>query len=209
MAGNAKDVSSSDILLGAVAGAHGVRGDVRLKTFTQDPAAIGDYGPVHTEDGRVFALKVTKPVKGGIAAKLDGVTDRDQAEALKGTRLYVSRDALGEPGTDEDGEEAYFHADLVGCVLVSEHNEEIGRVTAVHDFGAGDLLDVLLAGASGSDVSRSDAARAGKAVLMPFTREVCPQVDIAARRIVCVPPVGLLDDAEPEEGELGEGELDG
>mgnify|MGYP002651531873 CR=1 FL=1 len=89
---------STDILLGAIAGAHGVRGEVRVKTFTEDPGAIGDYGPVHTEDGRVFSLRVTKPVKGGMAAKLDGVTDRDQAEALKGTRLYVSRDALGEPG---------------------------------------------------------------------------------------------------------------
>jgi 16S rRNA processing protein RimM len=179
---------SDDVLLGAVSGAHGVRGDVRLKTFTQDPAAIGDYGPVHTEDGRVFTLKVTKPVKGGIAAKLDGVSTRDQAEALKGTRLYVSRDALGEPGTDEDGDEAYFHADLVGCILVGERNEEIGRVTAVHDFGAGDLLDVL----------RSDAEGAGKSVLVPFTRTVCPEVDIAARRIVCVPPVGLLEDADEE-----------
>ncbi len=195
---------TTDVLLGAIAGAHGVRGDVRVKTFTDDPAAIGDYGPVHTEDGRVFTLKVTKPVKGGMAAKLDGVTDRDQAEALKGTRLYVSREALGEPGTDDDGEEAYFHADLVGCVLVSEQNEEIGRVTAVHDFGAGDLLDVLLAGASGLDVLRSDAEGAGKSVLVPFTRAVCPEVDIAARRIVCVPPVGLLEDAEPEEGDMSD-----
>jgi len=188
----------TDILLGAVAGAHGVRGDVRIKTFTDDPAAIGDYGPVHTEDGRVFALTVTKPVKGGMAAKLDGVTDRDQAEALKGTRLYVSRAALGDAGVDDDGDEAYFHADLVGCVLVSEQDEEIGRVTAVHDFGAGDLLDVLLAGASGLDVERVDAAGAGKSVLVPFTRAVCPEVDIAARRIVCVPPAGLLDEAEEE-----------
>jgi len=183
---------STDVLLGAIAGAHGVRGDVRVKTFTGDPAAIGDYGPVHTEDGRVFSLKVTKPVKGGMAAKLDGVTDRDQAGALKGTRLYVPREALGGAGAGEDGEAAYFHADLVGCILVKERNEEIGRVTAVHDFGAGDLLDVL----------RSDAEGAGKPVLVPFTRAVCPEVDIAARRIVCVPPVGLLEDAEPEEGEL-------
>ena len=190
---------TTDVLLGAIAGAHGVRGDVRVKTFTDDPAAIGDYGPVHTEDGRVFSLKVTKPVKGGMAAKLDGVSTREQAEALKGTRLYVSREALGEPGTDEDGDEAYFHADLVGCVLVSEQNEEIGRVTAVHDFGAGDLLDV----------ARSDEAGAGKSVLVPFTRAVCPEVDIAARRIVCVPPIGLLDgglleDAEPEEGDMSD-----
>lgn len=200
MAGGSDGVLPTDVLLGAVSGAHGVRGDVRLKTFTEDPAAIGDYGPVHTEDGRVFTLKVTKPVKGGMAAKLDGVTDRDQAEALKGTRLYVSREALGHPsdglGADDDGDEAYFHADLVDCVLVSEQNEEIGRVTAVHDFGAGDLLDVL----------RSDADGAGKTVLVPFTRAVCPEVDIAARRIVCVPPVGLLEDAEALEEELGEGE---
>ena len=192
---------STDILLGAIAGAHGVRGEVRVKTFTEDPRAIGDYGPVHTEEGWVFVLRVTKPVKGGMAAKLDGVTDRDQAEALKGTRLYVSRDALGEPGVDEDGEETFFHADLVGCVVVTVDGEEIGRVIAVHDFGAGDLLDVLLAGASGSDVQRADETGKGKALLVPFTRAVCPEVDIAARRIVCVPPAGLLEDAEPGEGE--------
>ncbi len=185
-----------DVLLGAIAGAHGVRGAVKLKTFTDDPAAIGDYGPVHTEDGRTFVLTVTQPVKGGVAAKLDGVTDRDQAEALKGTRLYVAREALGDandPGADDgpdgDGEEAYFHADLVGCRLVDEQGEEIGRVTAVHNFGAGDLLDVL----------RSDEGNAEKSVLVPFSLAVCPEVDLDARRIVCVPPVGLLDDAGPEE----------
>ncbi|MEQ8746152.1 ribosome maturation factor RimM [Pyruvatibacter sp.] len=181
-------VAPTDVLLCAVAGAHGVRGDVKIKTFTGDPAAVADYGQVHTEDGRRFTLTVKQPVKGGMVAKLDGVTDRDQAQALKGTRLYVPRSALGEAEPDEDGEEAYFHADLVGCVLVDEHNKEIGRVTAVHDFGAGDLLDVL----------RSDEVGAGKSLLVPFTRAVCPEVDIAARRIVCVPPVGLLDDAESE-----------
>ena len=178
-----------DVLLGAIAGAHGVRGAVKLKTFTDDPAAIGDYGPVHTEDGRIFVLTVTQPVKGGIAAKLDGVTDRDQAEALKGTRLYVAREALGEAGVEDDGEEAYFHADLVGCALVNEQGEEIGRVTAVHNFGAGDVLDV----------ERSDEGFAGKSALVPFSLAVCPEVDLDARRIVCVPPVGLLDDAGPEE----------
>jgi len=170
---------SSDILLGAIAGAHGVRGGVKIKTFTEDPSAIGDYGPVHTQDGRAFTLTVGKPVKGGMAATLDGVTTRDQAQALKGVRLYVPRAALGEVGADDD--ETYFHADLVGCCVVNEQDEEIGRVTAVHDFGAGDLLDVV----------RCDAA--GTSVLVPFTRAVCPAVDIAARRIVCVPPAGLLD----------------
>jgi 16S rRNA processing protein RimM len=183
--------TSTDILLGAVAGAHGVRGEVKVKTFTDDPRAIGDYGPVHTEDGRVFSLRVTKPVKGGMAAKLDGVDDRDQAEALKGTRLYVSREALGEPGVDDEGDEAFFHVDLVDCVVVKADGEEIGRVIAVHDFGAGDLLDVR----------RSDDGGKGKSLLVPFTRAVCPDVDIAARRIVCVPPPGLLEDAEPDEGE--------
>lgn len=179
------------VCLGAVAGAHGVRGEVRIKPFTEQPAGVAAYGPVELEDGRVFAIRVTKPVKGGIAARLEGVTSREAAEALKGQRLYVPRARLGEPEADEDGEDTYYHADLIGCAVVGEDGTEIGTVQAVHDFGAGDLLDVTRAGR--------------KSVLVPFTRAVCPKVDIAARRIVCVPPAGLLDGGDDAEREAEDG----
>ncbi len=182
MAGPAK------VCLGAVAGAHGVRGDVRVKTFTEEPAAVAAYGPVATEDGRVFEITYRRPVKGGAAVTLKGVATREAAEALKGERLYVPRERLGEADADDD-EEAYYHADLIGCVVVAEDGTEIGRVIAVHDFGAGDLLDVQRAG-----------ERRGRTVLVPFTRAVCPAVDLDARRIICVPPEGLLDDAADETG---------
>lgn len=183
------------VCLGAVAGAHGVRGEVRIKPFTERPDGVAAYGPVETEDGRVFAIRVTKPVKGGVAARLEGVASREAAAALKGQRLYVPRARLGEPEADEDGEEAWYHADLIGCAVVGEDGTEIGTVQAVHDFGAGDLLEVLRADARGSGVPRAGARGS---VLVPFTRAECPKVDIAARRIVCVPPAGLLD--EDEEG---------
>lgn len=173
---------SERICLGAVAGAHGVRGEVRIKPFTESPDGVAAYGPVETEDGRSFAIRVTKPVKGGVAARLEGVATRDAAEAMKGQRLYVPRMRLGEPVPDENGEEAWYHADLIGCAVVGEDGTEIGTVQAVHDFGAGDLLDVTRAGR--------------RSLLVPFTRAVCPDVDMAARRIVCVPPEGLLDDTE-------------
>lgn len=187
------------VCLGAVTGAHGVRGEVRIKTFTEEPAGVAAYGPVETADGRRFAIRVTKPVKGGVAAKLAGVDTREAAEALKGQRLYVPRARLGTPtggagaagGTgaravegpaDAAGdEETYYHADLIGCVVVMEDGTEIGEVQAVHDFGAGDLLEVRREGR--------------KSVLVPFTRAVCPKVDLDAGRIVCAPPAGLLDDA--------------
>lgn len=175
---------SERICLGAIAGAHGVRGEVRIKAFTESPDGVAAYGPVETEDGRRFAIRVTKPVKGGVAARLEGVATREAAEAMKGQRLYVPRARLGEPTPDEDGEEAWYHADLIGCVVVGEDGTEIGTVQAVHDFGAGDLLDVTRAG--------------GKSLLVPFTRAVCPDVDIAARRIVCVPPEGLLGGSDGE-----------
>ena len=177
------------VCLGTVTGAHGVRGEVRIKPFTEHPEGVAAYGPVETADGRVFAIRVTRPVRGGIAARLDGVSSREAAEALRGARLYVPRSRLGEPEPGEDGAESYYHADLIGCAVVTEDGTEIGTVQAVHDFGAGDLLETARAG--------------GRSLLVPFTRAVCPKVDVAARRIVCVPPPGLLDGRD--EGEAGHG----
>ena len=165
------------VCLGAIAGAHGVRGDVRIKTFTGDPLDIAAYGPVRTEGGRTFTIGAIRESKGGVVASLDGVKDRDQAEALKGTRLYVDRARLGEP--DED--DTWYHADLIGLDVRLGDGAKLGEVAAIHDFGAGDLLDVRLEGSR-------------KTVLVPFTAEVVPKVDIAAGVITIVPPDGLFDE---------------
>jgi 16S rRNA processing protein RimM len=163
------------VLVGALAGAFGVRGEVRLKSFCADPAAIATYAPVVAEDGRSFDLTLTRPLQGAFAARLTGVTTREAAEALKGTRLYAPRDRL--PPLDED---EYYHADLIGMEVVDAGGAILGRVRAVHDHGAGDVIEV---------------ARPGRAELtLPFTRAVVPTVDLASRRMVVDPPPGLDDD---------------
>ena len=157
------------ICVGAIAGAFGVRGEVWLKSFTADPRAIADYGPLSSEDGRqTFTLSLTRPVTGGFGARLSGVTTREQAEALKGITLWVARSALPSLPDDE-----FYHADLIGLAVFDPGGAPLGQVRAIHDHGAGDILEV--AGPQG-------------VLLLPFTRAVVPTVDIAAGRIVADPP---------------------
>ncbi len=170
------------MLVGAIAGAFGVRGEVRLKSFTDDPEAIASYGPLQTDDGRSFTVKSLRAVKDGFAGRIGGIGSREAAEALKGTALYVARDALPEP----DEEEFYF-VDLVGLEVQLTDGSVFGTVKAVQSFGAGDLLEILPVGAK-------------RTVLVPFTKEAVPVVEIKAGRVVIDPPAGLLDEASPEGG---------
>ncbi len=163
------------VCVGAIAGAFGVRGEARIKSFCAEPAAIAGYGPLSTEDGeRQFTLSITRAVKGGFAARLSGVATREAAEALKGTRLYAPRERLPALAHDE-----FYHADLIGLTVLDAGGAEIGRVRAIHDHGAGDMLEVTVPG--------------GGMVLIPFTRTTVPTVDLAAGRIVADPPEGTLD----------------
>ncbi|AUH32496.1 ribosome maturation factor RimM [Paracoccus tegillarcae] len=156
------------ICVGAIAGAFGIRGEVRLKSFTADPQDIASYGPLVTEDGkRSFAIKLTRPVTGGLGARLPGVDTREQAEALKGTTLWAPRDALPNLPDDE-----FYHADLIGLEVVDTGGRVLGQVRAIYDHGAGDILEVA----------------GPKVLLLPFTREVVPTVDLTVRRIVVDPP---------------------
>src|SRR3954452_10046310 len=175
------------VCVGVVTGAHGVRGAVRLKSFTAEPENIASYGPLEDESGtRRFALRVVGSAKGVLIAAISGIDDRDRAEALRGLRLYLPRSAL--PPTEE---EEYYHADLIGLVAVRSDGTAIGTVRAVHDFGAGDTLEI----------ERSQ----GQPVLVPFTRAVVPIVDLDAGRLVLDPPPGLLEpdkeDPPPPPGE--------
>lgn len=163
------------VCVGAIAGAFGVRGEARLKSFCADPAAIADYAPLVTEDGRSFGVKLVRPLQGAFAARLTGVGTREAAEALKGTRLYAPRDRL--PALPED---EFYHADLIGLSVLDAGGAPVGVVKAIHDHGAGDMLEI---------------ARPGKPeALIPFTRAAVPTVDLAARRIIVDPPPGLLDE---------------
>ena len=161
------------VTVAAIAGAFGVKGEVRLKSFTAEPSAVGDYGPLAAEDGRTFEVSALRPIKGGFAARLSGVRTREEAEALRGTRLTAPRSALPDPGEDE-----WYQADLIGLMVLDPGGAEIGRVKAVLTHGPQDLLEVH---------------RPQGTALIPFTRAIVPTVDVAAGRIVADPPEGLLD----------------
>jgi 16S rRNA processing protein RimM len=163
------------VCVGVVAGAHGVRGAVRLKSFTAEPEDVARYGPLQDERGeRRFALRIVGSAKGVLIAAISGIDDRDRAEALRGLRLYLPRSALPPPE-----EEEYYHADLIGLDVALPDGTALGRVRAVHDFGAGDTLEIERA--------------SGPPVMVPFTRAVVPVVDLAAGRVILDPPPGLLD----------------
>ena len=155
--------------VGAIAGAFGVRGEVRLKSFCTTAEDIATYGTLTTEDGaRRFAVTLTRPVNGGLGARLSGVETKEQADALRGVTLWADRAALPALGDDE-----FYHADLIGLEVVDTGGASLGRVRAIHDHGAGDILEIH--GQSGT-------------LLVPFTCAAVPTVDLSAGRIVADPP---------------------
>ena len=163
---------------GRASGARGLKGEVRVKTFTEDPLSFGAYGALEDKAGkRTFEIENVTPAKDGVIARIRDITSREAAEALKGTEFYVSRDRL--PETAEDGE--YYLADLVGLVAVSADGAALGQVMAVQNFGAGDLLEVR-------------PATGGKTVLVPFTQEIVPEVDLDGGWLLMMPPEGLFDE---------------
>jgi 16S rRNA processing protein RimM len=167
------------ILLGRIAGAHGIRGEVVIHAYTQAPENIGAYGPLSDADGtRMFTVASARVTQKGVVARLEDVNDRNAAEALKGVELYVDRERL--PATDGD---EFYHADLVGLAAVDRSGETLGTIVAVHNFGAGDLLEIRL-------------AATGKTELIAFADPVVPEVDIAAGRVVVVMPT--IDTAEDQ-----------
>jgi 16S rRNA processing protein RimM len=163
------------ICVGQIGAAHGVRGEVRLRSFTSDPSAIGDYGPLETEDGRVFEIETLRTAKDHFVARLSGIRDRDAASALANTKLFVPRERL--PETAEPDE--FYHADLVGLAVIDLAGNKLGTVIAIHNFGAGDLIEV-----------RTDTGDTTE--MVPFDITHVPAVDIASGKIVVDPPQGLF-----------------
>ena len=162
------------VCVGAIAGAFGVQGEVRLKSFCAEPAAIGDYGPLYTEDGsRSFKVKLTRPLAGGLGARLSGIATKEEADALKGTNLYADRDRLPRLPDDE-----FYHADLIGLEVRDPGGAALGNVLAVHNHGAGDILEIRLTGRAAP-------------LLLPFTLSNVPTVDLAAGILVVDLPEGL------------------
>ena len=167
---------AAPICVARIGAAHGVRGAVKLWTFTEDPLAVKRYGPLQTKDGtRQFEVTEVREAKGHLVATLKGVATREEAERLNGVELYVARDKL--PATRED---EYYHADLIGLAAVTPSNEPLGRVIAIHNFGAGDIIEI--------------APPSGATMLLPFTNAVVPSVDLAGGRVVIELPGEIVGD---------------
>jgi 16S rRNA processing protein RimM len=168
------------ILLGRIAGAHGIRGEVMIHAFTEPPENVAAYGPLSDEAGaRTFKIKIMHVTAKGVVARLASVADRNAAEALKGTDLYVERDRLPAAAEGE-----YYHADLIGLAAVDPQGNRVGEIVAVQNYGAGDLLEIRLAGR-------------GQTEFIPFTDACVPEVNIAAKRVVVVLPKETETDTAP------------
>jgi len=156
------------ICVARIGAPHGVRGEVKFWSFTADPLAVAHYGALETEDGAArFEIEALRAAKDHLVARLKGVSDRDAAARLTNTDLYVRRAQLPAP----EAEDEYYHADLIGLAAVDGDGNALGRVTAVHNFGAGDLIEIA-------------PVQGGATVLLPFTDAVVPAVDIAGQRVV-------------------------
>ncbi|MDZ5451436.1 ribosome maturation factor RimM [Labrys sp. ZIDIC5] len=158
------------VVLGVFGAAHGLKGEIRLKSYTEEPLAIANYGPLLTKSGRQVKLTSVRQAKDVLIARVEGVGDRTGAEQLVNLQLFVERTVLGAP----EDEDEFFHADLIGLVARDEAGEKIGTVTGLFDFGAGDIIEVTPDGA--------------KPLLLPFSKAVVPVVDIKAGHIVVILP---------------------
>ncbi len=179
MAGKAnapsKPPPSGRVCLGVITKAHGTRGEVRIRSYTEDVRAVAAYGPVTDEaGGRPMTVKILDATNSGVIARIEGVEDRTQAKALKGARLYVPRSALPDPGDEE-----FYHCDLIGLRAELVSGGSLGTVIAVHNYGAGDVIEIARPGAKAP-------------VLLPFTRAAVPVIDTRAGRIKVDLPQGVL-----------------
>jgi 16S rRNA processing protein RimM len=164
------------ICVARIGAAHGVRGAVKLWTFTEDPLAVKRYGPLMTKDGaRQFEVTSAREAKGHLVASLKGIATREDAERLNGLELYVAREKL--PATEQD---EFYHADLIGLAAVNAAGEPLGKVIAIHNFGAGDIIEI--------------APPARTSMLLPFTNAVVPSVDLAGGRVVIELPAEIEGD---------------
>ena len=168
------------VLVGVIVGAHGIKGEVKLKSFTSEPASIDRYGPLQSSLGQQFEITKLKAAKDDFIASLKGVADRNEAEALKGTELFVSREKLPKLKTNE----TYAH-DLMGLDVMLENGSKMGRLVGMPNYGAGDLLEVAIDGNS-------------ETVLIPFTNAFVPQDDFSNGKIIVNLPDGYLDDDDDQ-----------
>jgi 16S rRNA processing protein RimM len=167
------------VLLGRIADAHGIRGEVLIHSYASLPEDIGAYGALSDAAGtRTFEFQSARATAKGVVARLVGIADRTAAEALRGTELFIDRDKLPQAGEDE-----FYHADLIGLAAVDPDGNPIGTIVTVQNFGAGDLLEIRLTGS-------------GRTELVPFTEATVPAIDLATRRAIVVLPPTTGDEEE-------------
>jgi 16S rRNA processing protein RimM len=170
------------IQMAVIGAAHGIKGELRVKTFTADPLALGDYGPLYSRDGRAFEVIDIRPANTVVIVRFKNVKDRNAAEALAGTELFIDRSAL----PDEGEEDEFYHADLIGLAVKDETGATIGKVSAVQNFGGGDILEIVHAGKKG--------------VLIPFTQAAVPDIDVKGGFVrVDTAAAGLVEEADEDE----------
>jgi 16S rRNA processing protein RimM len=172
--------SKDRLLVGEIGAAQGLKGELRLRSYTQDPAAIASYGALEDENGQPIEIESLRVTPKALIVRIKGVATREAAEALALTKLYLRRELLPERGEDE-----WYHADLIGLAAVDKEGAQLGTVVAIQNFGAGDLIEVKPSGG-------------GASVLVPFTQRAVPEVDLAQRRIVIVPPEETSPESEPD-----------
>ncbi len=170
-------MSEDRVLLGVVAAPHGVRGLVRIKSFTEDPMKVAAYGPLSDETGKKeYRVEALSAARGAVLARIEGVADRTAAEAIRGLRLYVERTRLPAAGEKE-----WYEADLIGLRAIGRDGKEWGKVTAFHNFGAGSVMEV------------------SAGLMLPFTDEAVPEIDVPGGKVVIDPPAGLLAGRDTKE----------
>jgi len=168
-------MGSDKVCVARIGAAHGVRGEVKLWSFTEDPAAVAGYGPFETQDGtRRFEIEALRPAKDHFVARIAGIGDRDAAERLRNLELFIPRTRLPEIGESD----TFYHADLVGLDVVTPDGTQVGTVRALHNFGAGDIIEITPVGS-------------GEPVMLPFNEVTVPKVDLEAKQIVVVRPVEI------------------
>lgn len=168
------------VLLATIGAAHGLKGEVRVKTFTDDPLALEEYSPLTDDDGGKYKVAAIRPSKNVVIVKFKGINDRTAAEALNGIDLYVDRSVL----SDELEEEEFYHSDLIGLEVRDANGNRYGTIRAIHDFGGGDIIEI-----------------AGHSVMIPFTREAVPDVGVKAGRIIVDPQAAGLVENDDDEAE--------
>jgi len=185
-------MAGARICLGQIGAAHGVHGEVRLHSFTAEPAAIARYGPLETEDGRIFKIETLRPAKHAFVAKLSGIDDRNAAERLANIKLYVPRERLPQPAEPDE----FYHADLIGLRAFDRAGRECGTVVAVHNFGAGDLIEL-------------QPPEGAQTELLPFDAATVPEVNVRGGTIVINPSSLAAErgEAEPSRSSVRKGPL--